>query len=124
MYWSFCNRAISRVAAALLASVLMSAALAGESDTAGDTAAGKAVYSQTCIACHGKNGKGALPGVSDLTKSDGPLAKTDEELMQSISNGLTTPGAALSMPAKGGIPSLTEDDIRAVLAYLRGAYGN
>jgi len=84
---------------------------------------GESIYSQTCIACHGANGKGALPGVSDFKAADGPLAKTDDELATSIRDGVVTPGAALSMPAKGGNPALSEEEIRAVLAYIRKTFG-
>jgi len=89
-----------------------------------EVAAGQAVYSQTCIACHGANGKSAIPGVADLTKSDGALSKSDEALIKSITEGFKSPGAALAMPAKGGNPSLTEADINAVLAYLRATFGS
>lgn len=86
-------------------------------------AAGKAVYSQTCFACHGTNGKGAIPGVADLTKADGALAKSDEDLIKSITAGLQTPGAALAMPPLGGNPALSEADVKAVLAYIRAEFG-
>ncbi len=85
--------------------------------------AGKNVFSQTCIACHGANGKGTIPGVKDLNAADGPLSKSDEELITNITNGFQSPGSPLAMPAKGGNPSLTEADIQAVLAYLRIAFG-
>lgn len=91
----------------------------------GDTVAvGKKVYSQTCIACHGANGKGAIPGVADLTIRDGSLSKSDEELLKSIAEGVQNPNLPLAMPAKGGNPTLTETDIKAVLAYLRAEYGS
>ena len=133
------SRAISRLAVVILASfmtpVVSSAAdptdsppcdpaEVGSPVEVGDAVAGKAFYSQTCIACHGENGKGVLPGVSDFTSADGPLAKSDEELAKSISEGLATPGAALSMPANGGMSSLTNDEIRALIAYLRSEFGN
>ena len=86
-------------------------------------AAGENVFSQTCIACHGANGKGTIPGVKDLNAADGPLSKSDEELITNITNGFQSPGSPLAMPAKGGNPSLTEADIQAVLAYLRIAFG-
>jgi len=86
-------------------------------------ATGKAVYSQTCFACHGTNGKGAIPGVADLTDAKGALSKSDEELIKSITEGLQTPGAALAMPPLGGNPALTEADVKAVLAYLRAEFG-
>jgi len=106
----------------ILASILaVSSAFADE--PAADVAVGKAAYSQTCIACHGANGKGAIPGVADLTKADGALSKTDDELIKSITEGFQSPGAALAMPAKGGNPALTETDIKAVLAYLRATFG-
>jgi cytochrome c5 len=86
--------------------------------------AGEKVYAQTCIACHGANGKGSIPGVSDFTKADGPLAKSDDTLFASIRDGLVTPGKPLSMPPKGGNPSLTDDEIQAVLDYLRSKFGS
>lgn len=87
-------------------------------------AAGEKLYNQTCIACHGPTGKGAIPGVADLTKSDGALAKQDEVLFKNIKEGFQSPGAAISMPPKGGNPALTDDDILALLAYLRAAFGS
>ncbi|NNF92431.1 MAG: c-type cytochrome [Boseongicola sp.] len=103
-----------------LMSVMATDAIA---DASADVAAGKAVYSQTCVACHGADGTGAIPGVTDLTKTDGALAKSDEELIGSITDGFQSPGAALAMPAKGGNPALTESDIKTVLAYLRATFG-
>lgn len=91
--------------------------------TAAAFADGQALYSQTCIACHGANGEGTIPGVRDFTKADGPLSKSDEELVKSITNGVATPGAALTMPAKGGNPALTEADILSLVAYLRAEFG-
>ena len=85
--------------------------------------AGQAIYSQTCIACHGANGKGAFPGVANLTGGDGALVKADEELLKSITDGFQSPGSALAMPANGGNPTLTEEDVKAVLAYLRAEFG-
>ncbi len=85
--------------------------------------AGQAIYSQTCIACHGANGKGAIPGVADLTKGDGALSKPDAALLNSITDGFQRPGSALAMPPRGGNPTLTEEDVEAVLAYLRAEFG-
>ena len=98
-------------------------AFAGDTPAAADTAAGKAVFSQTCIACHGANGKGAIPGVADLTDKDGSLRKTDSELIKSISDGFQSPDSFMAMPPKGGNPGLSADDVKAVLAYLRFAFG-
>lgn len=96
---------------------------AADDSAAADAAAGKAVYSQTCIACHGASGKGMIPGVRDLTDADGALAKSDEELVKNITDGFQTPGSAMPMPPRGGNPTLTEDDIKAVVIYLRAEFG-
>lgn len=119
MFWLSFSKVTNAVAAVVLASIVTPAA-AAETATID---AGQSVYSQTCIACHGANGKGMIPGVSDLTASDGPLAKSDDVLIASIRDGLVTPGNALSMPPKGGNPALSEADIMAVLAYLRDTFG-
>lgn len=124
MFWRFYSKPISCASIALLASLVAPAiVLAGDALESGDANAGKDIYSMTCIACHGANGKGMIPGVSDLTRSDGPLAKSDEELAKSISEGLATQGAALTMPAKGGNPSLTDGEVLSLIAYLRSEFG-
>ncbi len=117
MSWFSCSKVTRSLAIVMLASFVTPAIATGSE-------AGEKVYAQTCIACHGANGKGTIPGVSDLTKADGPLAKSDETLISSIRDGLVTPGKPLSMPPKGGNPSLTEEDIRAVLEYLRSSFGS
>ncbi|PKM09399.1 MAG: cytochrome c, class I [Gammaproteobacteria bacterium HGW-Gammaproteobacteria-4] len=90
---------------------------------AGSGAEPAVLFNQTCIACHGANGKGALPGVPDFTSAQGPLArKTDAQLAASILNGLQTPGAAMAMPAQGGNPAVSETDAAALVRYLRAQF--
>lgn len=113
------NRATRYVALAALASFMTPATL-----LANEIAAGKGIYSTTCIACHGATGKGMIPGVSDLTKADGPLAKSDEELAKSIAQGVATPGAALTMPANGGNPPLTDSQVASLIAYIRSEFSD
>ncbi len=88
-----------------------------------DEVAGANIYQQTCIACHGADGKGALPGVADFTAPDGPLSKSVQALFQNIKNGFQSPGTPLAMPAKGGNPDLSDADILAVIAHLRTTFG-
>ena len=98
----------------LLPFVLSALTLAAPGTSA--AADGKALYSTTCVSCHGANGKGAFPGVADL----GPrMAKTDAELSNSILNGFQTKGSPMAMPAKGGNPALTAADADALVVYLR-----
>ncbi len=84
---------------------------------------GKETFNQTCISCHGGDGKGAFPGVPDFTASDGPLRKSDAELKQNIITGFQSPGSAMAMPPKGGNPNLSDSDIDNVLRYIRETFG-
>ena len=91
--------------------------------TVGVSLTGKQIYDQTCIACHGEEGAGGMPGVPDFTVADGPLSKSDDTLAKSILNGFRSPGSPLAMPAKGGNPNLTDSDVDTVLGYLRERFG-
>lgn len=101
----------------LLIAALLGTTLLGTTQTA-IAAEGKALYETTCIACHGPKGKGAIPGVPDLTKG-GPLAKPDAVLAANILNGFKSKGSPMAMPPKGGNPSLTAADAKALVVYLR-----
>jgi len=85
--------------------------------------AGKTVYETTCVACHGANGKGTIPGVPDFTKKKSPLAKSDEELFTTVKEGFESPGSFMAMPPLGGNPDLTDQDVRDVIEYLREEFG-
>lgn len=85
---------------------------------------GEEVYQGTCIACHGSDGKGTMPGIPELGGQKGLLNKSDAELRKNIFYGFRSPGSYLSMPPKGGNPRLTREDIEAVIRYMREAFGN
>lgn len=90
---------------------------------AGDTVKGATVYQGTCTACHGAD----LAGVDGLGKPLAPSAyvvdHTEEELAAFIAVGRpagdpeNTQG--VDMPPKGGNPSLTDQDLLDVSAYLK-----
>lgn len=84
---------------------------------------GKDIFHGTCSACHGSDGKGAFPGTPDFTSSTGPLSKSDDVLIDHITNGFQSPGSPMAMPPKGGNPNLDADSIKAVLSYLRETFG-
>ena len=92
--------------------------------SAASTLSGREIYQQTCVSCHGADGKGTVPGAPDFNRRDGRLAKSDEALMNSLLHGIQSPGSPMAMPPKGGNASLTEDDLRRVLEYLREAFGS
>lgn len=96
-------------------------ALATELAT-GNARSGEEIYAQTCVACHSADGKGALPGVPNFSRVDGPLGKSNEILQQNILLGYQSPGSPMAMPPKGGNPALTGADIALVLRYLREAF--
>ncbi len=96
-------------------------ALATEQAT-GNSRSGEEIYEQTCVACHGADGKGTLPGVPNFSRADGPLGKSNEILFQNILLGYQSPGSPMAMPPKGGNPTLTGADIALVLRYLREAF--
>ena len=121
------RRPFCRVAAVMrrLLPLIVAAGLGPATVVAGDdrVAAGRAAYQQTCVACHGANGQGALPGIASFGSADGPLAQSDDALVRSILDGKQSPGSALAMPPKGGNPNLTETDARALVAFLRAEFG-
>jgi mono/diheme cytochrome c family protein len=84
---------------------------------------GKDIFNGTCSACHGSDGKGAFPGTPDFTSSSGPLSKSDDVLIDHITNGFQSPGSPMAMPPKGGNPNMDVTGIKAVLAYLRETFG-
>lgn len=118
--------ALAGVAAAALASAAWATSHEGTEEFAakGKSAeAGGAIYSQTCVACHGEDGKGVVPGTPDFSKPGGVLAKGDTVLMSHIEQGFQSPGSPLAMPPKGGMEHLTRDDIKDVLAYMHREFG-
>lgn len=85
---------------------------------------GQVVYEQTCVACHGADGKGVLPGVPDFTEKGGRLSQSEDMLVQRVIDGFQSPGSPMAMPPRGGNADLTEADARAVVKYLIGTFGS
>jgi cytochrome c5 len=98
------------------------AALSGAAPSAIAEPAGKAIYDSTCIACHGADGQGVLPGVPDLTASKQQFAAGEASLLLRIRDGYQSPGSPMAMPPKGGNPSLTDADLKAVLDYIKETF--
>ena len=85
---------------------------------------GAQLYVQSCLACHGSDGVGVMPGVRDLTDPGGPLSKADDALFRSIRDGVQSMEGAVAMPARGGNPALRDSDIYLLLDYLRRNFGS
>lgn len=102
-------------------STTSSTSTGGGEVTAGDPANGEAIYGSTCAACHGPDAAG-IPGLGlPLVDSEFVQSMTDAELIAFIKAGrLASEGTTgVAMPPKGGNPSLTDQDIADVVAYLR-----
>jgi len=84
---------------------------------------GKALFVQNCSACHGINAKGIPGDGKDLVTSKFAIGRTDAQLLKfvkvgrAINNPLNTTGVA--MPPKGGNPTLTDQQIMNIIAYIR-----
>lgn len=81
------------------------------------------IYMNSCIACHGADGSGVMPGVKDLADPNGALIKKDEELIRAIRYGVRAARGGIAMPPNGGNPNLTDADIRSLISYLRAVFG-
>jgi mono/diheme cytochrome c family protein len=83
---------------------------------------GKQVYERNCLACHGANGKGSIPGVPDFNAKNGRLSKSDSALLSSIITGIQSPGSSMPMPPRGGNSQLTDADLNAALKYIKESF--
>jgi mono/diheme cytochrome c family protein len=99
------------------------AAAGGDAELAEFIAHGTKVYAGTCIACHGKDGRG-LPSLGkDLVNSSFCKSLDDDALLAFVKRG-RDPSDPLNttkilMPPKGGNPALSDDDLLDVIAYVR-----
>ena len=99
---------------------------AAEPAAGGDAQAGQELFVTSCSTCHGPEGKG-MPGLgSDLTTSEFVAGLSDSELVAFINEGRppdhpdNTSGVA--MPPKGGNPSLSDEDVANIVAYIRSIH--
>lgn len=83
---------------------------------------GETLYG-SCGACHGADALGIPNLGKNLIESEFIHSLTDEELVDFIKTGRPMWDAenttGIDMPAKGGNPALSDDDIFAIVAYLR-----
>ncbi|MGI9666692.1 MAG: c-type cytochrome [Acidimicrobiia bacterium] len=90
---------------------------------AGDPVNGASVYSGTCATCHGTD-LGGIEGLGrELAPSEFVAERTENQLAEFISIGRPADDPAnetgVDMPPRGGNPSLSDQDLRDVSAYLK-----
>jgi mono/diheme cytochrome c family protein len=95
----------------------------GNAALPGDPARGATLYGQNCATCHGANLEGGIGAVlNPIDKLPGVANPLDPTfLIDVITNGRQPqPGdpKQAPMPAKGGNPSLAEQDIKDLAAYI------
>ncbi len=82
---------------------------------------GNALWNDHCASCHGKDGKGDTKmgkksGAKDYSDATVQAAVDDAKAFKSIKEGLTEDGKAKMKPFA---EKLSDDDIKATVAYLR-----
>jgi mono/diheme cytochrome c family protein len=92
--------------------------------TATRTSDGHSIFEAHCTVCHGPLGKGDGPGarvvgqkILDFTDATAMRAVSDRFLFDIIKKGSSQFGRSNAMPAWG--MKLTDEEIRAVVAYIR-----
>lgn len=88
---------------------------AGEAAAAGDDA-GKATYSGLCVSCHG-SGLPGVPQVGDKAAWEPRIAQGMDVLYTHAIGGFVG-ASGMPMPAKGGNPALTDDQVKAAVDYM------
>ncbi|MDX1503252.1 MAG: cytochrome c [Thermoanaerobaculia bacterium] len=121
---SICRRhALTALGLALAA--LVAAACGGGRPGPADPAVqrGRAVFDRVCATCHGRDARGLPRLGKSLLGNQFTKSLSDDELVQFLKTGrpafheLNETG--VDMPPKGGDPSIPDDDLRAVVAFLR-----
>jgi len=88
---------------------------------------GARIYDQRCAYCHGDAGQGAAGAYPPLAGSRAVNMATPANLIQVVRHGGFLPSTA-GNPRPYGMPPfghvLDDNDIAAVLTYVRGAWGN
>ncbi|HLH68194.1 MAG TPA: cytochrome c [Candidatus Dormibacteraeota bacterium] len=87
----------------------------------GDPARGAQLFSSSgCTSCHGASLEGGVgPRLNPIvTLPDTKTPLDPNYLINTITHGKSGVGGYGTMPAKGGNPSLTDQDIRDIAAYI------
>lgn len=91
--------------------------------TAGDAATGQTLFDQTCATCHAPGGVGIEGLGKPMVGSKFVAGLSDAELLTFIKSGRSSSDPAnttgINMPPKGGNPSLNDQDLTNIIAYIR-----
>lgn len=94
---------------------------------AGASAAGLKVFSTNCSSCHQANGKGQ-PGVFPPLAGNTVVTGDPTKVIGIVKNGLSGKITVMGTTYNGQMPAwksqLSNNDIAAVITYIRSAWGN
>lgn len=92
--------------------------------SAEDLRAGRALFEDNCMPCHGAEGRGDGPGAEvlspkprDLTDPGVQASLTDARITQVVKAGGKASGMSDAMPAFGG--TLSDEQVRTVVVFVR-----
>jgi mono/diheme cytochrome c family protein len=88
---------------------------------------GKSIYADECAACHGGDGKGTPAMFPSINGSPAVQQSDATSLMRVVLRGARSAGtdAAPTAPAMPAFEwLLTDEQVAAVLTYVRNAWGN
>lgn len=106
------TRQVLRLSSFWLTGLLLSGCSSPEDEA---LAQGKAIWEGTCQVCH-LNGVAGAPPLGNARAWAPRIAKGEDTLVSHALNGFT--GEEGSMPARGGNPQLSDDQIRLAVRYM------
>lgn len=94
---------------------------------AGSAGVGGQLYEQHCSSCHGERGQGVMGAYPPLAGNRAVLMTQTSNLLRTVLQGGYSP-STVDNPRPHGMPPfrlvLRDDEVAAVLSYVRNAWGN
>ena len=72
---------------------------------------GEEIYNAVCMSCHTSGAAGA-PMIGNIQQWTERISEGKEHLYEQAINGVGV------MPAKGGVPTLSDDEVKAAVDYI------
>lgn len=96
-------------------SIAFTLVLCGQGAFSADLSKGQGIYMNFCASCHDSGIAGA-PKLGDTTDWQKRLSKGEDTLISNAINGFQ--GETGFMPAKGGMSSLSDEEVASAVKYM------